>query len=273
MNDAILTTLLPLQLQISGHPLVSEQRICLLEAIERHGSLNAAAKALPMSYKAAWDALDTMNNLAEQPLVIRQSGGRHGGGTLLTSAGRQLIRIYRALQLEYQHSLAQLRALVQAQPDLQLDQVRRMLRQMHFQSSARNQFSGKVIALRQHGVNAQVVIGAGDDFELKASVTSESVSELMLTPGTQVLALIKAPQLKVYRLDALTRRPANNYVGEIIRMLPDARHCQLSIAVGQHKRLGALITQARSQQLALQLGQTVGVGFSPASVVLCRYDI
>lgn len=56
-------------------PSLGDTRIHLLEAIDRLGSLTQAAKSIPLSYRAAWDALDEMNNLAEQPLVIRTTGG------------------------------------------------------------------------------------------------------------------------------------------------------------------------------------------------------
>lgn len=46
---------------------LGERRIRLLEAIDHHGSILQAAKAVPMSYKAAWDAVDDMNNLAPEP--------------------------------------------------------------------------------------------------------------------------------------------------------------------------------------------------------------
>ena len=39
--------------------------------------------------KAAWDAIDAMNNLAEHPLVTRVTGGRHGGGSTLTPYGEK----------------------------------------------------------------------------------------------------------------------------------------------------------------------------------------
>ena len=55
---------------------LGDTRIRLLEAIEKHGSISQAAKAVPISYKAAWDAIDAMNNLADQPLVVRSTGGR-----------------------------------------------------------------------------------------------------------------------------------------------------------------------------------------------------
>ena len=52
---------------------LGDTRIRLLEAIDKHGSITQAAKAVPLSYKAAWDAIDAMNNLADQPLVLRST--------------------------------------------------------------------------------------------------------------------------------------------------------------------------------------------------------
>src|SRR5690606_9272839 len=55
---------------------LGDTRIRLLEEIERKGSINQAARAVPLSYKAAWDAIDAMNNLSPHPLVVRSTGGR-----------------------------------------------------------------------------------------------------------------------------------------------------------------------------------------------------
>lgn len=263
---------LPLQLQIGGQALFTEQRIRLLEAIGEYGSLSAAAKSLPMSYKAAWDALDAMNNLSEQPLVVSQSGGRRGGGTRLTMAATQLIQVYRALQLEYQQSLVKLQPLLANQPEFELAKLRLLLRQMHFQSSARNQISGRVIDVNTQGVQAQVVIQAGSNFQVKAAVTSEAVRELMLEPGVEVLALIKAPQVKLYALEHRGPLHANYYQGSITRLSPDSLHCHVSVAVDAHKNLAALVKRTQVEQLELFEGQSIGVGFSPSVVVLCRYD-
>ncbi|CAG9297885.1 TOBE domain-containing protein [Celerinatantimonas diazotrophica] len=265
-------SLLPLQLQIGGQALFTEQRIRLLEAIGEYGSLSAAAKSLPMSYKAAWDALDTMNNLSEQPLVITQSGGRRGGGTQLTVAATQLIQVYRALQLEYQQSLVKLQPLLANQPEFELAKLRLLLRQLHFQSSARNQISGRVIKVNKQGVRAQVVVQAGANFQVKAAVTSEAVHELMLAPGVEVLALIKAPQVKLYAPEHRVHSHANYYQGSITRLSPDSHHCQVSVAIDAHKNLAALLKTKQVEQLALVEGQMIAVGFSPSAVVLCRYD-
>jgi molybdenum-dependent DNA-binding transcriptional regulator ModE len=65
---------------------LGDTRIRLLEAIDRYGSISQAAKAVPLSYKAAWDAVDAMNNLAEAPLVERSVGGKHGAPASPTTA-------------------------------------------------------------------------------------------------------------------------------------------------------------------------------------------
>ena len=48
----------------------------LLERIDASGSISTAAGAMGMSYKAAWLAVESMNNLSEHPVVERQSGGK-----------------------------------------------------------------------------------------------------------------------------------------------------------------------------------------------------
>ena len=54
---------------------LGDKRIRLLEAIDKTGSISQAAKAVPFSYKAAWDAVADMNNVAPEPLVNRSTGG------------------------------------------------------------------------------------------------------------------------------------------------------------------------------------------------------
>jgi molybdate transport system regulatory protein len=66
----------------SGH--VGARRIALLEAIGEHGSITAAAKTVGLSYKGAWDAVQALNNLFDQALVVSRAGGRQGGAASVT---------------------------------------------------------------------------------------------------------------------------------------------------------------------------------------------
>ena len=77
---------------VGGENLGGQGRMALLSLVGTHGSITHAAKAMGMSYKAAWDAIDTMNNLAGEPLVERLAGGKGGGGTRLTARGSSWCR-------------------------------------------------------------------------------------------------------------------------------------------------------------------------------------
>lgn len=89
----------------AGAPSMGETRARLLEAIGREGSISAAARAAGLSYKAAWDAVDAMNNLFGRPLVTAQTGGRKGGGATLTPEGALAVRTYRLLDAELARAL------------------------------------------------------------------------------------------------------------------------------------------------------------------------
>ena len=73
-------------------------KIALLEAIDREGSISAAGRALGMSYRRAWDLVDTLNKLTGTAMVEASPGGYRGGGATLTDAGRAIVADYRAIE-------------------------------------------------------------------------------------------------------------------------------------------------------------------------------
>ena len=105
-------------------------RIRLLEAIDKHGSISQAARHIPMSYKAAWDALDDLNNLADFPVIERSIGGAGGGGTKLTDYGRKLVAMYRAVEDEYQTAMDRLHGEVKSADEADKAAFQRLLRRI-----------------------------------------------------------------------------------------------------------------------------------------------
>lgn len=73
-------------------------KVDLLEAIERTGSISAGARELGLSYRRAWDLVDTMNHCFKHPLVARVKGGKGGGGAQLTNEGRDALDHYRSME-------------------------------------------------------------------------------------------------------------------------------------------------------------------------------
>lgn len=72
----------------------------LLEAIQRAGSISAAAKALEMSYRRAWLLVETMNSCFDLPLVKSAKGGSGGGGAEVTPEGLALLQAFRRMERE-----------------------------------------------------------------------------------------------------------------------------------------------------------------------------
>ena len=79
----------------------------LLEAIAEKGSISGAAKQMNMSYRRAWLLVNTMNHCFKQPLVISTTGGKQGGGALLSELGVEVLKDYRTLESALEHAAEQ----------------------------------------------------------------------------------------------------------------------------------------------------------------------
>lgn len=66
----------------------------LLERIKEHGSITKAAKSMEMSYRRAWDLVDSMNRQSKKPFVELATGGKGGGGARVTEEGEKAIRLF-----------------------------------------------------------------------------------------------------------------------------------------------------------------------------------
>jgi len=80
-----------------GEPFIGFGRIKLLKMVDDKMSINAAAKELKMSYRKAWKLLNEMNLMTEKPIVIKNIGGKDGGGTVLTEYGKKLIQDFETI--------------------------------------------------------------------------------------------------------------------------------------------------------------------------------
>jgi molybdate transport system regulatory protein len=81
----------------NGETFLGFGRIVLLEKIQEYGSIAAAARSMKMSYKHAWDLIDSMNRQAGKQLVTTSKGGKGGGGAQLTDAGEKAVHTFKDL--------------------------------------------------------------------------------------------------------------------------------------------------------------------------------
>lgn len=167
---------------------VADKRLDVLRRVALGDSISQAAREVGISYKAAWQAIDTLTNLSGVSLVERTVGGVGGGGARITPQGLQLLALADALARAREQVLAQ------------FGNSAAHLGGLGLRTSMRNQLPCRVTrcdALAPHDPMARVHLHTPGGAMLTASLTRESADLLGLVPGLAVLALCKATAVQV----------------------------------------------------------------------------
>ncbi|MDN3545540.1 TOBE domain-containing protein [Kinneretia asaccharophila] len=260
-----------LVLSLGGEKLGGELRLALLREIGALGSISQAAKAVGLSYKAAWDAVEQMNNVAGQPLLERSAGGRGGGSTRLTARGEQLVARHARLQALHQRFVQQLSA-----EGGELGQDFPLLRMLTMRTSARNQFLGRISACTRGAVNDELRLALPGGAELVAIISHESTEQLGLQVGAEAFALVQAGAVMIARpptdgasQGAGLRLSARNQLrGTVAALRAGAVNAELLVDIGGGQTLAATITQTSLDELGLAEGDAVLALFKASSVIL-----
>lgn len=243
---------------------VGQGRIELLEKIEELGSITKAAKAMGMSYKSAWDSVDTMNNVSPHLLVTRTTGGKGGGGTQLTEYARKLVQLFRNIEKEHQRFLKRLSKQVE-----DFENFFQIMRVISMQTSARNQFFGVIRSIKVGVVNSEVDIALKGNDKLVATLTSDSITELNLAEGSEVYALIKAPEIFLLRIDSGLHISARNCLLGTVREIRHGNvNAEVTLELAGGTVLKAVITHAALMDLGVQIGESLFAAFKANSVML-----
>ncbi len=241
---------------------MGDLRISILEAIDATGSITQAAKSVGISYKTAWDALDAMKNISGEPLVESAIGGRHGGGSRLTAAGRKLVSNYRLIQKEHQRFLSRIGEGI-SDSDYQL------VKRLSMKTSARNQFLGKVTHIQTGPVNSEVEIALKGEDRIVAVITHESETSLELKVGSEVWALVKASWVILSIDDGDLKLSARNRLcGTISRLTRGNVNSDVVLTLAGGNTVSAIVTSDSVEQMGLKEGVKVCALFQASSVIL-----
>jgi molybdate transport system regulatory protein len=86
------------RIDFAEHSSLGPGKIRLLEAIRDSGSLSQAARDIGMSYRRAWLLVESLRQSFREPVTVASTGGKDGGGMLITEFGDALIKSYRQLE-------------------------------------------------------------------------------------------------------------------------------------------------------------------------------
>jgi len=252
-----------LGLEAGGRHFGGRERIALLISIDRSGSIAAAARDVGMSYKGAWEAVDAMNNLAGEALVLRAVGGRSGGGAVLTPRAHRLIEVFQQMDAIHQQFVKQLGSMA----DNPLSDIN-LARRFMMKTSARNQLAGTVAAIQAGSVNDVIELDIQGGQRLVATVTSESSRNLGLAPGKSAFALIKASSVIIGLPDGAARLSARNQLaGKVSYIKRGAVNAEIGVQLDGGSVLVSIITNSSLDALELREGAAV-VGIVKASSII-----
>jgi molybdate transport system regulatory protein len=244
---------------------VGGARIRLLEALAREGSISGAARAVGLSYKAAWDAIDGMNNLFGRPLVGARTGGKHGGGAELTEDGQRVVSMFHKLEAE----LA--RALGAMEPELAETglSARSLMWGFMMRTSARNVLRCTVAGIEEGAVNAEVRLSLTPETTLTAVITRDSVRSLGLIPDRPAMALIKSSFVLLAPAGEAGRTSVLNAIdGTVARREDGAVNCEITLDIGGGKTITAVITAKSASALGLDVGARATALIDAAHIII-----
>ena len=235
-----------------------DKRINILRRIRETGSISEAARLANVSYKAAWQAIETLGNLAGAPLVQKAVGGTRGGGTALTPTGLTV--------LELAEKLAQAREKVfeefasSALPQLM------PVGATTLRTSMRNQFPVTVTKITRGAAMVHLTLEIDAENTLRATLTQESAQLLGITTGSKILALCKATAIEIAReVKADEKTPVLQ--GTVVRSSRNDKGGEVTIRLAGGT---SLVGFSRAGH-GLHLGDEAQAAVSPQSVVVALF--
>ena len=245
---------------------VGARRIALLEAIAEHGSIAAAAKAVGLSYKGAWDAVQALNNLFDRPLVISRAGGAHGGAASVTADGEHVIAAFHLVETELSRALALLETRLDAAG---APPATSLLWSLAMRTSARNALGGTIERIVEGAVNSEVILDIGDGQKIVAFVTCDAVLSLGLAAGRRAVALVKSSFVTLAPGPTPPRTSARNALtGEISHIEEGAVNSEVGLTLAGGKVITAIITRESVVSLGLAIGQPCSALIKASHVIL-----
>ncbi|MGF7442051.1 TOBE domain-containing protein [Campylobacter concisus] len=241
-----------LELFLGEDTQVLAKHITLLKAIKETKSITKAAELVGISYKNAWDCLDTINNKSSKPLIIRADGNKKNSGSELSEYADKLIKIYDAI-LETQKDFLQ--KICQKVDFEDVDIVN--LQRMNMNLSARNQLSCEIIGINRGAVNSQIVARLSNGCTLESNITVESEKNLGLKVGQKVIYIFKAPAVILAKDLDIKISTKNQLKGEVIEAKIGAVSAEITLKLSDEQTLTAIITKDSAIQMKIGVGDTL----------------
>ncbi len=236
---------------------LNHKKVQLLENITIYGSISKAAKESEVTYKTAWGWIDKMNTSAPKPLVQKISGGKDGGGTLVTAYAKELMRTYEEVEALQQKHLSMLE---ESFSHLQGDDKN--------QSFTFSRLEAEIKDISLKGSKAIFLLGLSCGNEISAQAPSSFVEINALSVGSQVSVLIESDTVSISKSFEKEISSRNKLTGIVDNIEIHEEDVLLSLALCQDQHLTSRITYKSYKDLEIKEGDELIAVFKAYSVTL-----
>lgn len=235
---------------------LSLKKVQLLENIMVYGSISQAAKASGVTYKTAWDWIDKMNALAPKPLVQKISGGKGGGGTIVTVYAKELMQTYEEVDALHQKHLETLEKAF----DYLDDEKEKTF------SFSRLDAQITRISIHEKRANVELKLTCGSQINVQSPLSFVEVNDLHA--GSLISVLIESEAVSVSRSLKQEISSRNKLKTKVDDISIEGEDVLLTLLLCQGQYLSSRITSQSYKDLNIKKGDELMAMFKAYSVTL-----
>lgn len=243
-------------IQKDNRGFIGKGRIELLQNIQIYGSISKAAKEMKMSYKAAWDSVDIMNKLSNKPLVTKVTGGKGGGGTVITAYAKELIKAYQEVSSLYQNYFETLS-----------NSFNSNLLDDQFEEPVFCRLQGTICDKKNVNDNYELSIKLASNQILTSVESKKFVTEKSLEVNDEINFLIETNNITLTK--NINDNSARNILkGTVTNIHDDGISATITIDCGNHDIIYSKITTSSYKKLDIQLNETLYASFKAYNITI-----
>lgn len=235
---------------------IGKGRIELLQNIQIYGSISKAAKEMKMSYKAAWDSVDIMNKLSNKPLVTKVTGGKGGGGTVITAYAKELIKAYQEVSSLYRNYFETLS-----------DSFNANLLDDKFEEPVFCRLSGIICDKKNVNETYELSIKLACNQTLTSVESKRFVMEKSLEINDEVNFLIETNNITLTK-DINNNSARNVLEGKVINISDDGISATITIDCGAKDIIYSKITTSSYKKLDIKIADTLYASFKAFNITI-----
>lgn len=239
-----------------NHGFIGKGRVELLQNIQIYGSISKAAKEMKMSYKAAWDSVDIMNKLSNKPLVTKVTGGKGGGGTVITAYAKELIQAYLEISALYRNYF---KTLSDSFNEQLLDEI--------YEEPTFCRLSGTICDKKNIKESYELSIELKSKQILTSIESKKFVIERDLSINDEVNFLIETNNIILTKIQN-DNSARNTLRGKVIKISDDGINSNITIDCGSGDIINSKVTTSSCKKLDIKLDDEIYASFKAYNITI-----